>query len=233
MKVFSHLPFDCRGVGRRWSSSVSVSSSTPTSPSSAPEADKSDARVRECRCWVSNPQSRSHLPLSVSSGPELLAPLSIRPPTWSPSEGSPPARSPPTLTPRAVGYISREDFKNDSRNYIQPVARRLRLGAKSESGRLSALSIAVSAFQNVADRGASPRSSSLRYRFSPPRIEIAVVPGALLREWAQSPPEGGLRITPNWSGNGDSFVLFSVFLCEIFYRKSFRFESRARRLGKF
>lgn len=88
-------------------------------------------------------------------------------------------------------------------------------------------------FQNVADRGASSPFPPSFYQFIFPHVETENVPGALLREWAQSPPEGGLRITPNWSGNGDSFVLLAFILCEIFYRKSSRFVSRATRLGKF
>ena len=70
-----------------------------------------------------------------------------------------------------------DHFKNDSRNYIQPVARGLRLGAKSESGRSFAFSIAVSAFQKMVDRGASPPPPSFRYVFCPQPALISAFPG--------------------------------------------------------
>ena len=98
------------------------------------------------------------------------------PSTWHPVV-TPSETSPPYLTPRADRYISREDFKNDSRSYIQPVARGLRLGAKSESGRSFAFSIAVSAFQKMVDLCASPPPPSFRYVFCPKPALISAFPG--------------------------------------------------------
>ena len=160
----------------------------------------------------------------------------VHSPPTSPSEGSLKGLQ-PALTPRADStfrqiYIQR-DFKNVSHNYIQPVARGLRPGATLKRRAVLSVPPAVMIFQRAADLCASPRFFSPRYAFCPPPALISAFPEVLSREWAQSCCEGGLRITPIRSGNGHIFVLATVFLCEIFCRKSFRFVSRARRLGKF